>query len=298
MRHNFNLLVRGILVYAAILFFVGCSQDDGINPKDDQAIDSRGLTGPTGGSGPKYVYGLNDQNQLLLLKPGPPVTTVSTIQLQGITRGEFMLAIDFRPNGGALYGVSTAALIYIIDVSTGFCKPVGRAPFDPGIKGSTVGFDFDPALDQIRLVTDLDENIRIDPNTGVTISIDPDINPSYYNMNSIAYGYSSATHSFPLYDIDMARGYLLKQNPQNAGDVTPVGPLNLVISGEGGFDIVRSTNSTTGMAALYGHALFPSVTTGDNLGTDAYRLWDINLSSAKVTYRGKLPRNVIGLAIP
>ncbi|MBK9985032.1 MAG: DUF4394 domain-containing protein [Saprospiraceae bacterium] len=300
MRHDFNLLLRGMALYAAILFFAGCSQDESIKPKDDLAIGTRGLTGPGtgGGAGPKYVYGLTDQNQLMLLKPGPPVTTVSMVTLTGFTKGDRMLAIDFRPANGLMYGVSDANLIYIIDPATGTVKPISRSPFNPGIKGSTVGFDFDPKNDQIRLVTDADLNMRIDPNFGTVIIVDTDINPSFFDMNAIAYGYNFATRTYPLFDIDISRGYLTRQNPENAGAINPVGPLNMVIIGEGGFDIPGNSNSTIGLAVLTGHSLIPGNTTGDNLSNDACRLWEINLSSAKATYKGKLTRNVIGLAIP
>lgn len=298
MRLNFNLLVRSFAVYAAILFFVGCTKDEAVKPKDDQPIGTRGLSGPgAGGSvGPKYVYGLTDQNQLQLLKLGPPIIVAQNITLSGLLRGESLRAIDFRGDG-RLYGVSSGSTIYLIDVNTGVAKAVGP-PFVPGIKGGLVGFDFDPSRDQIRIVTDQDQNIRVDPDSGALSASDTDINPSVYDMNAIAYGYNYATRTYPLYDIDVSRGYLTRQDPQNGGVITPVGPLNLVISGEGGFDIPRSSFSTIGTAALYGRSLISGPVSSDNLSVPAFRIWDINLQSAKTTYRGKLTRNIIGLAIP
>ncbi|HZV69628.1 MAG TPA: DUF4394 domain-containing protein [Saprospiraceae bacterium] len=297
MKRNINLLIRSMAFYAAILFFAGCTQDEGIKPKEDLGVDTRGPIGPGtgGGAGPKTVYGLTDNNQLQLLKLGPPITVVSSVTLS-VPRGDVIRAIDFRGDGG-LYGVSSGSTIYLIDPATGVCKAVGGA-FVPGIKGGLIGFDFDPKNDQIRIVTDLDQNIRVDPNTGALILADTDINPAVYNMNAIAYGYNYASRTYPLYDIDVSRGYLTRQDPQNGGVITPIGPLNMVISGEGGFDILRSSNSTVGTAALFGRSLLPSTGTADNLNTDAFRIWDINLQSAKTTYRGKLSRNIIGLAIP
>ncbi len=301
MRHNFNLLIRGIALCSVILFYAGCSQDDSLKPQDNQSLETRGLTGPGGGAGVKYFYGLSDQNTLYLFKPGPPVTTVSSVPIVGLGSTEHILAIDFRLNG-QLYGVSDLNLIYVIDVTSGQAKVVSRAPFEPGLKGAYIGMDFDPAADKIRIVTDEDQNIVLDPDQGNVFSVDSDINPPSTNVNAIAYGWSTGfgvPRSFPLYDIDISRGWLCKQVPPYKGTIVPVASLGMVIGGEGGFDISRS-NPNTGLAALYGHSTQPGGGggLGDNLGVDAYRVWEITLSNGKAAYRGKLPRNIIGLSIP
>jgi hypothetical protein len=41
-------------------------------------------------------------------------------------------------------------MLYIIDPVSGMVKALSTDPFEPAIKGGTVGFDFDPFVDQIR----------------------------------------------------------------------------------------------------------------------------------------------------
>lgn len=301
MRHNFNLLIRGIALSAAFLFFAGCSEEDSIKPNDDLSIDSRASFF---GNGTKFFLGLSDQNEILKYRLGPPALLVSTVAISGLAAGETVLAIDFRSSNGALYGVTNLNLIYIIDPASGLSKAVSRTPFEPTIKGTYVGFDIDPQTDQIRLVTDEDQNMRISPADGSVISVDLDINPVETSVHCIAYNHTPINRMYSLFDIDIARGMLMKQDPQNNGTMTPVGSLGLVTSGEAGFDIARSNGamlgggSLVGIAVLYGHSLTPSLISGDNLATDAYRVYEVNLSSGKTTYRGLLPRPVIGVAIP
>src|SRR5678816_1109546 len=104
-------------------------------------------------------------------------------------------------------------------------KPLSIEPFEPVIKGGTVGFDFDPFVDQIRLVTDLDQNIRIDPDLGKVMSVDNDLVPAESAINSIAYSrLNTPSRTFPLYDIDVTSGKLFKQEP-NSGKLTYIGTL-------------------------------------------------------------------------
>lgn len=303
MKRSYQLFCMGFTFLIMVLLSTGCSKDENIAP--DGQLDERGFTsaGPT-----KSVnfFALSDRNELLRYIAGPPAKLVSILPLIGLGPTEHMLAIDFRPSNGILYGISDSSMIYIIATDGGQAKPVGK--FLDSLKwGTGVGFDFDPYADQIRIVTDLGQNIRVDPNTGAVISIDLDINPAGAAINSIAYSNTaSAGRTFPLYDIDAARGVLLRQDPPNDGLVTIIGPLGLAISGEGGFDIgignnthiITPNQSPVGYAVLYGHVLAGGVSTGDNLLGDAYRVYEINLTTGRATYKGLLDRNVIGIAVP
>ncbi|MGB4849298.1 MAG: DUF4394 domain-containing protein [Saprospiraceae bacterium] len=304
MKRSYQLLSLGFTFLIMVLLSTGCSKDENITPQDGQ-LDGRGFT--TIGTGKTVnFFALSDRNDLLRYKAGPPAQLVSVTPLIGLGPTEHMLAIDFRPANGNLYGVSDSSRIYIISTDGGQVKPIGKT-LEPTIKGSSVGFDFDPYTDQIRLVTDQGQNLRIDPNFGSVAAVDADINPPGAAINAVAYSRTaSAGRTFPLYDIDAARGVLLRQDPPNNGLVTMIGSLGLVISGEGGFDIGSANNThiispnqtAVGYAVLYGHVLAGGLSGGDNLAADAYRVFEINLTTGKATYKGLLNRNVIGIAIP
>jgi hypothetical protein len=182
--------------------------------------------------------------------------------------------------------------LYIIDPNTGLVQPVSPTPFSPAIAGNYVGFDFDPREDRIRLVTDKDQNLRINPTTGVVTNQDLPLNPLVPSINSIAYSPTTFSLSASsLFDIDIAEGMLYRQNPI-AGTLTPVGSLGITVSGEGGFDISRNS---TALAVLY--ASGRGVGGGSIDADPAYRLYSINLKSGGATSFGKV-KNLIGIAIP
>ncbi|HZV69629.1 MAG TPA: DUF4394 domain-containing protein [Saprospiraceae bacterium] len=304
MRRANQLFSLGFSFLLMILLTVGCSKDDGLVP--DGQLDDRGFT--TAGAGKTVnFFAISDRNELLRYKAGPPAQLVSVTPFIGLGPTEHMLAIDIRPSNGVLYGISDSSTIYLIATDGGQAKPVGKF-LDSLRWGSAVGFDFDPFTDQIRLITDQGQNLRIDPDFGTVVGVDLDINPVGAVINSVAYARvaTGATRTFSLYDIDASRGVLMRQDPPNDGLVTIIGPLGLIISGEGGFDIGSSANShfispnqtAVGYAVLYGHAVSGGLNTGDNLAADAYRLWEINLETGRATYKGLFDRNVIGIAVP
>ena len=297
MRLQFNKLCQSIALLT-FLFIAGCTTDENVTPSN-LPIDERGPIGPAG-SANVLLYGLSDRNELVKLMSGPPVTELERIPITGLRDGDVLLAIDIRPSTRQIYGLSSTGLLYIINPNIGAggnnATLVSGTSLDPAIAGSMVGFDFDPRADRIRLVTDKGQNMRINPTTGAVSNIDFPINP-VGSMNSIAYGMalSSITGS-SLYDIDLLQGNLYRQNP-TLGSLTLAGPLGLIISGEGGFDIARS-------GAAYA-ALFAGTRPGaGGIGGSAddaeqtYRIYSINLKTGRATSLGRINGALIGLTIP
>jgi hypothetical protein len=126
-------------LFVVILLMTGCAKDENVLPQN-QSIDERG-GGTIGGGTSTLMYGLSDDNVIVKLMSGPPVTEVSSVPLKGIGTGELMLAIDYRPADRKIYGVSDANLIYRIDPVTGVTTAVTGWPFTPAIDGGVVGFE-------------------------------------------------------------------------------------------------------------------------------------------------------------
>ncbi|MCY7351841.1 MAG: DUF4394 domain-containing protein [Cytophagaceae bacterium] len=232
-------------------------------------------------------YALTAGNQLLRLNVQTSETASATMSITGLQPNENLLAIDFRPATGQLYGVGSSSRLYIINPMTGAARPLGAGSFSPPLNGPIAGFDFNPTVDRIRLVTSPGQNYRLNPETGATMTTDGSINGGVGGtpaIAAVAYTNNRAgAATTVLYDIDPVTDRLYIQNPPNNGTLVDVGPLGMNITQVGGFDI-----SPNNMFAL------ASVEFGGK-----WELDQVNLTTGKLTKLGDLPSgNIIGLAVP
>ncbi len=231
------------------------------------------------------MIALNDNNTLLKFNAGDPSVISKRIALRGLGATEKILAIDFRPATGQLYGVSSDSKIYTIQPDSGTVRAIGTAAFAPAISGTIVSLDFNPTVDRIRLVTNLGQNLRLHPETGATAATDMAMNPGTPSVSEVAYTNNSAGVTMTaLYDIDVATDKLYIQNPPNNGTLVEVGDLGVNAEGAAGFDI---TDNNLAYSVL-------------KVGGKS-RLYVVNLSSGRVLNVGNSDfgtDNIIGLAIP
>ena len=66
-------------------------------------------------------------------------------------------------------GISNVGQIYTVDTRTGVASAIGTPPL-PTI--SAVGFDFNPTVDRLRIVTQVGQNVRANPDTGALAATD------------------------------------------------------------------------------------------------------------------------------
>lgn len=230
-------------------------------------------------------YGLTASNAIVKYNANKSTTVLSNTAITGLQVGENLLAIDFRPATGQLYGLGSTSRLYVINRNTGAATAIGATPFAPALTGSLTGFDFNPTVDRIRVVTSSGLNLRLNPETGAVAATDTNLNPGTPNVGSAAYtNNTSGASSTELFVIDNTTGILYKQNPPNAGTLVTVGSLGVTgaVTGDGGFDI----------DAKDGIALANMTVAGEN------HLYQINLASGSAKDLGKLSTSIIGLAIP
>lgn len=197
------------------------------------------------------VFGLNDVNQLIGFNISDATENTVPITLTGLGEGEFMQSIDFRPSTGQLYGLSSSNNLYTIDLATGATTQVG-ATLTPTLIGTAFDIDFDPVLDQLRLVSDADENLLVDPTTGaIALTGTPlfysasDANALFNpTVTEIAYT-GNLLGGTTLYGIDTALGIVVQQGntsgiPLGAdtGTLVTVGTTDIDFTAATGFDIV------------------------------------------------------------
>lgn len=132
-----------------------------------------------------------------------------------------------------------------------------------------MGFDFNPTVDRIRLVTSTGQNLRLNPETGTVAATDGSINGAAgATITGAAYTNNTAgAETTVLYDLDPATDQLYRQEPPNNGTLVAVGALNLNITGDGGFDIDAKSGTALGLYAVNGN---PTLFTLD-LATGAAR---------------------------
>ncbi|MDQ6808616.1 MAG: DUF4394 domain-containing protein [Verrucomicrobiota bacterium] len=198
------------------------------------------------------IVGLTSGNRLVSFDSAAPGTITKSVSVTGLASGTSLVAIDFRPATGGLYGLSSDSRIYSINDQTGVATAVGSAGAFT-LSGTTFDIDFNPTVDRIRIISNTGQNLRVNPNDGTLTATDTSL---AYNSTDANKGKTPAvvgaayTNSFStaqattLYDIDYSQGALAIQNPPNAGTLNTVGLLQVDSSQISGFDI----SGVTGVA--------------------------------------------------
>ncbi len=97
-----------------------------------------------------------------------------------LTANDAVVGADRRPADGKVYAVTKnsatgAGRLYTVNPATGAATVVGVASF--GVLPAATGFgvDFNPVADRLRIVTDLDTSIRVNPGTGALAGTDTNL---------------------------------------------------------------------------------------------------------------------------
>lgn len=282
-----NLLVAAVAASVCIASIVGCSGDDeaspaanaaptptvGPPPPPPNANDEAGAVpqlnlpidagpdaepadaGPDvqpvdadpGSTAGARVFGVDEDGRLVSFRVNA-TAMVSVQNVTGLQPGEKLLAIDFRPANGMLYGLGSSSRLYTVDRATAAATVVGDgAAFTPPLAGQAHGFDVNPVADKIRVHTDVDQNLRLDPLTGKVTAVDgplafatADTNAGQ-SPNIVATAYSNNVSPAPtttmLYALDSTRNLFVRLPNPNDGMIETVGAIGVDIEQAGGFDM-------------------------------------------------------------
>lgn len=226
------------------------------------------------------AYAVDKMNMLQIFNPMNPMPVSKAIT--GLQAGENILGIDFRPLNGQLYALGSSSRIYTLNLGTGAATAVG-SQLPTLLVGSDFGFDFNPTVDRIRVVSDLGQNLRLNPLDGTISAIDGMINPGTPTLSGAAYSenFAGATTT-SLFVIDHNTDKLYLQSPPNNGVLVERGALGINITNSNGFDIgstsnkayllatvnsenkIYSINTTTGAASVVSN--YPNAVRGFALG--------------------------------
>lgn len=260
----------------------------------------------------ELVVAITASHELITFHAGQPDRILERRPVTGLPTGERLVGIDFRVARGVLYALSQAGRLYTLDIPTGALRPVGPAPAVLGLRGTAFGFDFNPAADRIRVVSNTGQNLRLHPDTGAVVDgdaaaegvqPDPALRYAWGDMHAgrapdiaaAAYTYNPEDDTLTThYAIDRALGVLALQGSRegtapavspNTGQLRTVGALGLGPLADASFDIADLGNT----------ALLAARTARDA----RTRLYQVDLETGQATALGVLGDGgpVLGLAI-
>lgn len=261
----------------------------------------------------------------------------TAIAITGLQPGETVVGLDIRAGGatpGELYALGSTGRLYTVNTTSGAATLKATLAADPAdttdaftaLSGTEFGVDFNPAADRLRVVSNTGQNLRIDADTGTTIT-DTTLSSggtTRAGVNGAAYSnaFASACRT-ALYYIDATTDQLLTTSDANGGVVTVVGALGVDATDVGDFEIATAAdgtnngyavlvvggtptssqiNLTTGVAATAGAvtrldanelvrdtAIAPPATAPTQLPGDVYGLTETN---KLVSFNSTLPQKV------
>ena len=189
------------------------------------------------------LVALSNANSLLLFNSANPTKILDENAITGLQAGDIVVGIDVRPADGLLYAVVNGVAsdrIYTVDPLTGAATLVSTLTVN--LAGNAFGVDFNPQADRLRIVSDTQQNLRVNVANGV-VTVDAALNPAAPNVGAAAYTNNIAGAAFTsLYTIDATTDTLNLQNPPNGGTQVAVGGLGIDVSNLAGFDIAAGTN--------------------------------------------------------
>ena len=235
----------------------------------------------------ELLYGVNLDNTLLTFDSSDPSSLLTAKDITGLGANEEIRGIDFRPLTGELYALGSSSQLYRLDIVTGAATAVG-GPLAIQVDGAFNGFDFNPVIDRIRVVSDTDGNLVVNPITGALQLEATDLtygDGTSGNPSVIAAAYSNNVpnaSTTQLYVLDARTNSLYKQN-NNGGVLTEGKPLGMDFAGFTNFDI----SGATGLA----YASLESAT------TPGATLYTIDLGTGALTSLGEIGVGGVGSSL-
>src|SRR5574343_549670 len=226
---------------------------------------------PAGHAPQATVYAVTADHALIRFAAGQPGAVLSRQPLQGLPPGEQVRGIDFRVARGVLYALTSSGRLYTVNTDTAQLTPVAAAAPSPWpVQGEITGFDFNPTVDRIRVISATGQNLRLHPDTGAVVDAQPD-QPGLQldgalryaagdaqaarrpDMAGVAYTYNHRDEKLTTnYVIDRGLGLLVMQGSAegaqpvvspNTGQLRTVGSLGLGPLSDVAFDIADVDNT-------------------------------------------------------
>lgn len=213
----------------------------------------------------QLVYALTTNNNLISFDSENPGVVRNQLTPSGLTTGQVLMGLDFRPATGELYALgfnsaTNEAQLYTMNTTTAVAMPVGAV--SALTLSGNIGFDFNPTVDRIRIISTNDSNYRVHPSTGAIAATDGNLAYATGDVNfgtNPAVGSGAYTNSYngttttQLFNYDEALNVLALQNPPNNGTLTTIGASGITVNSADpsvDLDIFYDFTTATNMAYL------------------------------------------------
>lgn len=189
------------------------------------------------------MVALTDNNMLYVFNASNPTLSSTPVPLNSIPSGMEVVGMDVRPATGEIYflaynSTTQFAQLFKAADTTFMLTAVGTGISNFALSGN-VGFDFNPTVDRIRVVSSHEHDYRLHPVTGglaatdgviayATTDVNNGINPSI-GASAYTNSYIGATAT-TLYNYDDSLNVLTIQNPPNNGVQNTVGSSGIMVN--------------------------------------------------------------------
>lgn len=237
------------------------------------------------------IYGLTSGNRIVAFDAATPGTIISSRAITGLAAGDTLLGIDRRPVDRQLYTLGTSGNVYRLTFTPTAYVATNLGAASAALTGNSFGIDFNPTVDRLRVVSDANQNLRLNPNAmpiGTIVDAALTLNgQTPFDLLAVAYTNSRpGATSTRLFGLDARSGGLVRATNANAGTYVTTGLTGMTYQSLGlpldnaqmlGFDISGNT----------GRGYF-------NFGSDLY---GINLATGAPTLLGNIGAgSLVGLA--
>ncbi|MDX1906965.1 MAG: DUF4394 domain-containing protein [Bacteroidia bacterium] len=243
---------------------------------------------------------LNASGHLITFDTEAPEMVRSQVGVSGLTTGQVLVGMDFRPATRELVGLGYDAAtknsqLYTINYTTGVVTAINTVPFMLELgTGAAVGFDFNPTVDRIRVVAANNMNYRLNPVTGTIAATDMALSYAAGDVNAganPAIAAAAYTQSFSgattttLYVYDDSLNTLCTQIPPNDGKLNTLGNSTIVLNlSDATLDLDIFYDLTTMVNTAYAVA--------NPAGATADFLYEVNLTTGVFTLLGKIGQGI------
>ena len=197
------------------------------------------------------IYVLTSTGRILAFDSDRPDKIDNEVSVRGLPSGESVVQIDYRPETGTYYCLTSEERLCTVNPDTGSAALVSSTKFTAdNLVGPVI--DFNPTVDRLRVIA-AERNLRVNPNDGqlaapadTVLEYDnDDVNDdSDPRLAAIAYDENrSGAQSTTLYGLDVTTQSLVRVGGKggtpspNMGRLFTVAELDVDFTANAGFDI-------------------------------------------------------------